>query len=187
MTRCLSRQVHRQRHSLVPRMMGIVLHELLDMRSSPQYPSLVQLHLNSKIHHKMAGVKTFAEVTLTIDNKPITKVTRGYSLCQLRYLRIGDFGYQSESFACPYETSSVWAYCINLLPRFDEQTLRHTLEQLFISVPNHPIETVLSTLLPAKTIPYLCEEAVINPAKSVSKLSEKELQKLISSHSTLEI
>ncbi len=33
------------------------------------YPSLVQLHLNSAIAHKMSGVKTFGEVTLLINNK----------------------------------------------------------------------------------------------------------------------
>jgi hypothetical protein len=144
----------------------------------PQYPSLVQLHLNSKIHHKMAGVKTFAEVTLTIDNKAITKVEgdilfASYGVSGLAILDVS----QRASYALMKRQRV--GLVINLLPRFDEQTLRSTLERLFASVPNHPIEALLSTLLPAKTILYLCEEAGINPVKSVSKLSSQELEKLI--------
>ena len=41
----------------------------------PPYPSLVQLHINSDIHHKMAGVKTVAEVTLYLNGKPEEKIT----------------------------------------------------------------------------------------------------------------
>ena len=144
----------------------------------PPYPSLVQLHLNSKIHHKMAGVKTFAKVTLTIDNKPAMQAEgdilfASYGISGLAVLDVS----QRASHALMKRQRV--GLVIDLLPLFDAQTVRQTLEQLFASVPNHPIEAVLSTLLPAKTIPYLCEESGINSAKSVSKLSENELQKLI--------
>ncbi|MDP3587353.1 MAG: NAD(P)/FAD-dependent oxidoreductase [Sulfuricurvum sp.] len=144
----------------------------------PQYPSLVQLHLNSKFHHKMAGVKTFAEVTLTINNKPLTKVQgdilfASYGISGLAILDIS----QNASYALM--NNQRVSLAINLLPNFDPQTLKATLEKLFNDVPNRPIETVLSTLLPSKTIVHLCEEIALNPLKSVSTLSEKELQKLI--------
>lgn len=144
----------------------------------PPYPSLVQLHLNSKIHHKMAGVKTFAEVTLTVDNKPLTKVQgdilfASYGISGLAILDIS----QNASYALMNNQRVTIG--INLLPRFDTQALRVTLEKLSASVPNRSLETVLSTLLPSKTILYLCEEIAINPAKSLSSLSEKEIQKLI--------
>lgn len=144
----------------------------------PQYPSLVQLHLNSKIHHKMAGVKTFAEVTLTIDNKSLTKVQgdilfASYGISGLAILDIS----QKASYALMKKQRVEIG--INLLPRFDVQTLTGTLKKLFADVPNRPLETVLSTLLPGKTIVYLCEEAAVNPSKTVSSLLEKETQKLI--------
>jgi len=144
----------------------------------PQYPSLVQLHLNSKIHHKMAGVKTFAEVTLTVNNKPLTKVQgdilfASYGISGLAILDIS----QNASYALM--NNQRVSIAINLLPNFDPQMLRGALEKLFTDVPNRPIETVLSTLLPSKTIIHLCEEIALNPLKSVSALSEKELQKLI--------
>ncbi len=112
----------------------------------------------------MAGVKTFAEVTLTIDNKPITKVQgdilfASYGISGLAILDIS----QRASYALMKHQKV--GLILNLLPRFDEQTLRSTLDQLFATVPHHPIEVLLSTLLPAKTIPHLCEAAAINPSK----------------------
>ncbi|MDO9207579.1 MAG: aminoacetone oxidase family FAD-binding enzyme, partial [Sulfuricurvum sp.] len=144
----------------------------------PQYPSLVQLHLNSNIHHKMAGVKTFAEVTLTINNKLLTKVQgdilfASYGISGLAILDIS----QRASFALMNQQKVFLS--LNLLPRFDAQTLTSVLKQLFADIPNRPLETVLSTLLPTKMIVYLCAEAALNPSKFVSSLSEKELQKLI--------
>ncbi|MGZ5207436.1 MAG: NAD(P)/FAD-dependent oxidoreductase [Sulfuricurvum sp.] len=144
----------------------------------PQYPSLVQLHLNSKIHHKMAGVKTFAEVTLTVNNKSLTKVQgdilfASYGISGLAILDIS----QRASFALMNQQKVFLS--LNLLPRFDAQTLTNVLKQLFTDVPDRPLETVLSTLLPSKTILYLCEEAAVNPSKTVSALLEKEIQKLI--------
>ena len=144
----------------------------------PQYPSLVQLHLNSKVHHKMAGVKTFAEVTLFVDGRS-RSIVRGdilfasYGISGLAILDIS----QMASYALMKKQRVVVG--INLLPHFDAQTLRATLEKLFADVPNRSLETVLSTLLPTKTILHLCEEIAISPSKSVSSLSEKEIQKLI--------
>lgn len=144
----------------------------------PQYPSLVQLHLNSKIHHKMAGVKTFAEVTLFVDGRSRVIVQgdilfASYGISGLAILDIS----QSASYALM--NNQRISIGINLLPSFDAQMLSDTLKKLFDDVPNRPIETVLSTLLPTKMILYLCEEAAISPSKAVSALSEKELQKLI--------
>lgn len=147
-------------------------HEIL-----PTYPSLVQLHLNSKIHHKMAGVKTFAEVTLTIANKTLTKVQgdilfASYGISGLAILDIS----QRASHALMNRQKVTLS--INLLPHFDAQTLINTLETLCANVPNHTIETVLSTLLPTKTIPYLLEEVRINSAILTAKISKNELQKI---------
>jgi hypothetical protein len=144
----------------------------------PTYPSLVQLHLNSKHPPKMAGVKTFAEVTLTIDNKSITKVQgdilfASYGISGLAILDIS----QRASFALMQKQRV--RIEINLLPRFDSQSLSDTLEKLFASVPNHTLEAVLSTLLPTKSLPCLLEEARMERDKVVSKISVQEIQKLV--------
>ena len=144
----------------------------------PTYPSLVQLHLNSKIHHKMAGVKTFAEVTLQINGKESEKVQgdilfASYGISGLAILDIS----QKASFALLNRQKVMLN--INLLPRFDAQQLGSIVHELITAVPNHTLETVLGGLVPAKTVPYLCEAAVISPAKTVSMLTPKEITKLI--------
>ncbi|MCL4430706.1 MAG: NAD(P)/FAD-dependent oxidoreductase [Epsilonproteobacteria bacterium] len=144
----------------------------------PSYPSLVQLHLNSKIHNKMAGVKTFAQVTLYVNNKEVQKVQgdilfASYGISGLAILDIS----QKASLALLKDQKVMLS--INLLPRFNPQELSDTLHQLITSVPNHTLETVLGGLVPAKTVIHLCEAALINPAKTVSSLTPKEITKLV--------
>lgn len=143
----------------------------------PTYPSLVQLHLNSKHPPKMAGVKTFAEVTLIIDTKSILKVQgdilfASYGISGLAILDIS----QMASYGLMKKQRV--SIAINLLPRFDSQSLGDTLEKLFVSVPHHTLETLLSTLLPTKTLPCLLEEARMERSTIVSKVTAKEIQKL---------
>lgn len=143
----------------------------------PTYPSLVQLHLNSKIHHKMAGVKTFAEVTLYVNSKEVQKVQgdilfASYGISGLAILDIS----QKASLALLNNYKVMLS--INLLPRYKEQELSKTFDQLITAVPNYTLETILGGLVPAKTVSYLCESAVINPAKVVSMLTPKEITKL---------
>jgi hypothetical protein len=125
----------------------------------------------------MAGVKTFAEVTLTIDNKSITKVQgdilfASYGISGLAILDIS----QMASYGLMKKQRVTIA--INLLPRFDSQSLGDTLEELFVSVPHHTLETLLSTLLPTKILPCLFEEARMERSTIVSKVTAKEIQKL---------
>lgn len=144
----------------------------------PAYPSLVQLHLNSKIHHKMAGVKTFAEVTLYVNNKEVQKVQgdilfANYGISGLAILDIS----QKASHALLHNHKVMLS--INLLPRFNAHQLEHILKQLITAVPNHTLETVMGGLIPNKTVPHLCEAAVISSVKTVSSLTSKETSKLI--------
>ena len=144
----------------------------------PTYPSLVQLHLNSKIHPKMAGVKTFAEVTLHVNNKEIEKVQgdilfASYGISGLAILDIS----QKASLALLNQQNI--SLSINLLPRFTAHELKDIFHKLVASVPSHTLETVLGGLVPAKTVPYLCEAVVINPAKTLFMLTPKEISKLL--------
>jgi hypothetical protein len=147
-------------------------HEIL-----PTYPSLVQLHLNSKNHHKMAGVKTTAEVTLFIDNKSNIKVTgdilfAAYGISGLATLDIS----QKASYAL--HNKQRVSIALNLLPRYDRASLITVIEKLFLSVPKHDVHTVLCGLLPAKIVTYLLEDAAILQHTAVSSLNAKEIKKL---------
>ncbi|WP_295053953.1 NAD(P)/FAD-dependent oxidoreductase [Sulfuricurvum sp.] len=147
-------------------------HEIL-----PTYPSLVQLHLVSKNHHKMAGVKTTAEVTLIIDGKSKEKIQgdilfAAYGISGLAILDIS----QKASYAL--HTKQRVSIALNLLPRYDRATLTNMIEKLFSSVPKHDVHTALCGLIPAKIATYLLEDAAISLSSTVSSLSPKEIKKL---------
>ncbi len=143
----------------------------------PTYPSLVQLHLNSKNHPKMAGVKTLAEVTLVIDGKSNTKVTgdilfAAYGISGLAILDIS----QRASYALLNKQRV--SISLNLLPRYDRVALVSVIEKLFASVPKHTVHTALCGVIPAKIATYLLEDAAIALSASVSTLTPKEIKKL---------
>ncbi len=147
-------------------------HEVL-----PTYPSLVQLHLDSKFPPKMAGVKTHAEVTLLIDGKQREKVQGDilFAAYGISGLAILDISQKASAALLNRQRVSI---AINLLPRYDRQSMAHTVEKLFASVPGHSVETVLGGLLPAKTATCLLEEASIAPSSPVKNLGPKEVKKL---------
>ena len=143
----------------------------------PTYPSLVQLHLNSKNHPKMAGVKTTAEVTLFIDNKSNMKVTgdilfAAYGISGLAILDIS----QRASYALLHKQRV--SLTLNLLPQFDTQTLTNALEKLFAAIPRQSIQNALCALLPAKIVTYLLDDAAIALTTQVSALNPKEIKRL---------
>jgi predicted Rossmann fold flavoprotein len=147
-------------------------HEIL-----PTYPSLVQLHLNSKNHPKMAGVKTTAEVTLIIDGKSKEKIQgdilfAAYGISGLAILDIS----QKASYALLNKQRV--SIALNLLPRYDRQTLINIVEKLFASVPKHDVHTALCGLIPAKIATYLLDDAGIALSAPVSTLNPKEVKKL---------
>lgn len=147
-------------------------HEIL-----PTYPSLVQLHLDSKNHHKMAGVKTTAEVTLIIDGKSKEKIQgdilfAAYGISGLAILDIS----QKASYAL--HNKQRVSIALNLLPRYDRASLVNVIEKLFASVSKHDVHTALCGLLPAKIVTYLLEDAAITQNTAVSSLNPKEIKKL---------
>lgn len=143
----------------------------------PTYPSLVQLHLNSKNHPKMAGVKTVAEVTLFIDGKPKEKIEgdilfAAYGISGLAILDI------SQKASLALLNKQRVSIALNLLPRFDRQERANVLEKLFASVPKHDVHTALCGLIPAKIATYLLDDAAIALSTAVSTLNPKEIKKL---------
>lgn len=143
----------------------------------PAYPSLVQLHLNSKNHPKMAGVKTVAEVTLFIDGKPKEKIEGDilFAAYGISGLAILDISQKASQSLLNKQRVSI---ALNLLPRFDRQELANVLEKLFASVPKHDVHTALCGLIPAKIATYLLDDAAIALSTAVSTLNPKEIKKL---------
>jgi len=143
----------------------------------PPYPSLVQLHINSDIHHKMAGVKTVAEVTLYLNGKPEEKITGDilFTRYGISGLAILDISQKASSALIAFQHVSVG---LNLLPRFNRQALSTLLEKLLNTVPNHTLESALSGMISTKIVPHLLKSAKIEPSKLASSLNTKEIKKL---------
>lgn len=143
----------------------------------PTYPSLVQLRLNSKNHHKMAGVKTTAEVTLIIDGKLKEKVQGDilFTSYGISGLAILDISQRVSNALLNKQRVNI---TLNLLPRYDRQHLANIIEKLLASVPQYDIHTALCGVIPAKIATYLLEEAAISLSTTVSTLNSKEIKKL---------
>lgn len=144
----------------------------------PTYPSLVQLHLHSRYHHKMAGVKTHAEVSLIIDGKQREKVQGDilFAAYGISGLAILDISQKASHALLNHHKVAIG---INLLPRYERQELLNVLEKLFASVPRHSVETVLCGVLPAKIVTYILDEAAIMPSSPAADLTSKEVKKLV--------
>ena len=141
------------------------------------YPSLVQLHVASTIHAKLAGVKAFCEVTLYLNGKPEEKVLGDtlFTRYGLSGLAILDISQKASLSLQEYQAVSVG---INLLPRYNRQALSTQLEKLFKAVPDYTLETALLGMLPTKVVPLIIESAKLSPTTLVSKLTTKTVKKL---------
>ena len=143
----------------------------------PTYPSLVQLHIESNIHQKMAGVKTVAEVTLYLNGKPEEKVLGDtlFTRYGISGLSILDLSQKASLALLEYQHVSVG---VNLLPQLSRQALATQLEKLFKAIPNHSLQNALSGMISTKIVEPLLTSAKIDPNKQASSLNTKEIKKL---------
>ena len=143
----------------------------------PPYPSLVQLHLDSELHEKMAGVKTHAEVTLYLNSKPEEKALGDtlFTRYGISGLTILDLSQKASEALMEYQAVSVG---VNMLPRYNRQTLASQLEKLFQAVPEYTLEQALAGMLSTKIVPQLLKHTRLDPNTKVSALNTKQIKKL---------
>jgi len=157
---------------------GYRMAELFGHAILPTYPSLVQLHLQSSIHHKMAGVKSDAEVTLFVNGIKEQK-TRG----DILFTRYGISGFAildiSRHAAVALQSFSAVDISLNLLPSFDAQRLASQIGQMCSALPKHTVGTLLSGLLPVKTIHHLLDSAKIAVDTPCEEVNTKTVKKLV--------
>ena len=142
------------------------------------YPSLVQLHIDSNFHHKMAGVKQFSQITLYLDGKPEEHI-KG----DILFTKYGISGFAvldiSQKAAAALTRHKDVSIGINLLPSFERQKLTAQILQLTEAVPSHPIAILLSGVIPSKTVPFVLETANVNPSAPSGKLGNKTIKKIV--------
>lgn len=145
---------------------------------NPTYPALVQLQIDSNIHHKMAGVRKEASVTLYINNtkemhqKGDILFTK-YGISGLAILDVSERAAYALAYFSDVKIS------INLFDNFDKSQLASQINKLCTTLPTYPIATILSGLIASKVAFALLEFININPNISAQELSPKALKKLI--------
>jgi predicted Rossmann fold flavoprotein len=115
----------------------------------PAYPSLVQLHLNSKIAHKMSGTKINAAVTLLINHKKEHTITGDvlFTNYGVSGFAILDLSQRASIGLLNYEAVDI---SLNLLPSFSMQTLSAHISKIASQMPTLTLLDILVGLVPLK-------------------------------------
>ncbi|MEA1891959.1 MAG: NAD(P)/FAD-dependent oxidoreductase [Campylobacterota bacterium] len=143
----------------------------------PTYPSLVQLHLNSKIAPKMSGVKTTAEVTLLINNKKDISchgdiLFTSYGISGFAIL---DISQRASISLMEYAKVDI---SLNLLPSFNAQKLSSHLSKLTLKMPNFSALDILVGLVPLKIAQGILKSLDISPTTCAKDLHTKLCKKI---------
>lgn len=141
------------------------------------YPSLVALELDSELHHKMAGSKQDAEVTLYINGKAEDQV-RG-DILFTRYgisgFAILDISRRASEALQEYQDVKIG---LKLLPDFERQNLAEAIAKLSKNVPAYHLETLLGGLIPQKIARCVCESCKLDTTLGASELTIKTIKKI---------
>lgn len=143
------------------------------------YPSLVQLHINSKIHEKMSGSKQDAVVTLYLNGKKEQSI-RGdilFTKYGISGFAILDISQMASQALLNYQSVDIG---LDLLPKFDRQALSSQLLSMCQNLPNFEIETILSGMLPKKISRNLLENVKIDPKTHACKIHTKMAKQIVS-------
>ncbi|WP_418640448.1 NAD(P)/FAD-dependent oxidoreductase [Sulfurimonas sp. ST-27] len=138
------------------------------------YPSLVQLHLNSKTAHKMSGAKINAEVTLFVNQQK--ELTCNGDVLFTNYgvsgFAILDISQHASQALLEYGAVDI---SINLLPEFTAQKLSAHLLHVKKNMPAFTLLDVLVGLVPLKIANGILQDLHLNPeSKNIdTKLSKK--------------
>jgi len=143
----------------------------------PTYPSLVQLHLNSKIVKRMSGAKTEGEITLLLNNKK--EISSSGDILFTDY-GVSGFGVLdiSQAASVALKEGADVTISINLLPSFNAQKLSSHILKLASAQPNFTLADILAGLLPLKIASGILDELKL-PAELRCKEIDTKLGKKI--------
>lgn len=156
---------------------GLEFAEVFGHNIIPTYPSLVQLHLNSKIVKKMSGTKVEGEVSLLINHKK--------ELTSSGDILFSDYGVSGFAIL----DISQWAskalmefshvgVSINLLPKFDVQKLSNHISKIASHEPKITIQEILIGLIPMKIASAILEDLGIESSSCGDKINTKLAKKI---------
>ena len=143
----------------------------------PAYPSLVQLHLDSKIAHKMSGAKINGEVTLLINAQK--ELSSSGDILFTNY-GVSGFAILDISQAASYALLNYQAVdiSINLLPNFTAQKLASHILKIAQNMPHFTLLDILVGLLPQKIAIGALETLKLLPTTSAKEIHTKLSKKI---------
>lgn len=143
----------------------------------PTYPSLVQLHLDASVAHKMAGAKVDGEVTLLINYK-VDSHAKGdilFTKYGVSGFSILDISARASQALLNYEAVDI---SLNLLPSFTAQKLSAHIVSMAKSMPDFTIVDILVGLIPIKIATNLLDELDINHSIKSDAIHTKLAKKI---------
>ncbi|MFA7501197.1 MAG: aminoacetone oxidase family FAD-binding enzyme, partial [Sulfurimonas sp.] len=156
---------------------GLEFAKLFGHNVFPTYPSLVQLHLDSKIVKKMSGAKVDGKVTLFINSKK--ELTCSGDILFSDYGASGfailDISQGASVALMEYSHVSI---SINLLPAFNAQKLSFHISSLAQNMPQFTILDILSGLVPLKIAQALLEDLDILASTCNNEINIKLTKKI---------
>jgi len=143
----------------------------------PNYPSLVQLELNSKSHEKMSGAKVDGVVTLLVNSKAVENVAgdilfTNYGVSGFAVLDISQKASQS---LLHYQAVDI---SVNLLPKYTSQSLSAYIMKLAQIHPSLSFLDLLHGLLPLKIAKTLLDTLELSYTSIVSTINTKLSKKI---------
>jgi predicted Rossmann fold flavoprotein len=143
----------------------------------PTYPSLVQLHLDATIAHKIAGAKVDGEVTLLINHK-VDSTAKGdilFTKYGVSGFSVLDISARASQALMNYEAVDI---SLNLLPNFSAQKLSAHILSLAKSQASLSILDILVGLIPLKIATNLLDELEISHTISSDAIHTKLTKKV---------
>ncbi len=144
------------------------------------YPSLVQLHLNSKFAQKMSGAKIDGEVTLLINHKKVSTIKGDilFTNYGVSGFAILDISQMASVALLNYEAVDI---SLNLLPKFTMQQLSTHIGNIAKNIPKFTILDILTGLIPIKIAKNLLDFLEIAHTLSHNDIHTKLTKKIANS------
>ncbi len=143
----------------------------------PTYASLVQLELEGNIYSKLSGVKQQAKVSLRI-NGDLDKISEGdilFTKYGISGFAILDISQRAAHALLNYARTEI---SLDLLPRYDKQSLSNKIIQMCKNIPQANMVNLLSGLIPIKLALQVLRSARIDESSSGQDLNTKESKKI---------
>jgi len=156
---------------------GIRFSEEFGHTSLATYPSLVQLHLDASVAHKMSGAKVDGEVTLLINYKKDSS-SKGdilFTKYGVSGFSILDISARASQALLNYEAVTV---SLNLLPSFTAQKLSAHILSVSNAMPAFNILDILVGLIPVKIATNLLEHLEIDSSIKAGDIHTKLTKKI---------